>query len=94
MLFSVDACMSAAMSSHHILIELLGNVEVGHPDQITAVLEDRKQQGQRVNYSATRFSLIHTNNISHAKINTDLHIKKNIFREVAHLKFACDKRQL
>lgn len=71
-LLSVDACMSAPMSSHHILIELLGNVEVGHPDQITAVLEDGKQQDQHGNYFATRFSLIHANNISHACFSAEV----------------------
>lgn len=38
-LLPVDADVGAAVPSHHVLVELLGHVQVSHADQVTAVLE-------------------------------------------------------
>ena len=34
----VDASMGASVPTDHVLVQLLWNVEIGHADQVTAVL--------------------------------------------------------
>lgn len=35
----VGSGLSPAMASHHVLIQLLGDIQVCHPNQVTAMLQ-------------------------------------------------------
>lgn len=37
----VCSCLETSVTAHHVLIQLLGHIEVGHTYQVTAVLENK-----------------------------------------------------
>lgn len=44
MLLSVHSCLEPPVTPNHVLVKLLGDVEVRHAYQITAVLQTKKKR--------------------------------------------------
>lgn len=43
----VGASLSSAVASHHVLIQLLRDIQVCHPNQVTAMLQGKKGEEER-----------------------------------------------
>lgn len=67
MFLSVHPGLKAPVASNHVLIELLGHVEVRHPYQVTAMLDNEETECKRRFYRVRSLTQAHDKEPSNSK---------------------------